>query len=63
MNNLVKMLKRKGVAISHLAHELNIDQSSFNRRLKKGHLNLDEIIILRAKIILTLEDIEEMTRP
>lgn len=59
---LTDFLKIKGIKQSHLARTLNQDKSDFCKRVHKNRLLLDEIIVLRNKNILTLEDIDILTK-
>ena len=61
-NSTENFFKRKGISISFIAHALEVEQSSFSRRVKKDRINLNELKILRAKRIINSEDIDELTR-
>lgn len=59
---LIDFLKLKGMKQSHLANTLNQDKSNFHKRVCNDRLLLSELRVLRNKNILTLEDIDILTK-
>lgn len=59
---LTDFLKMKGIKQSHLAKTIGMDKSDFCKRVHRNRLWLDEIKLLRMKNILSLEDLDVLTK-
>ena len=59
---LVDIIKAKGLKQSSMAKAIGIDKSDFCKRIHRNRIWLEELKLLRVKNILSLEDIDVLTK-
>lgn len=59
---LKQLLKLKGIKHKFIADAISTDKSTLSRKLQHNRLSLNELKVLRIKNILSLEDLDILTK-